>query len=82
VATQPRSPSEHYLDAERLLGAAESGVTDTTIQIAAALAAIGHAVLANVPPRRARRRPDRTPPRRPSGGSPAQRWIHGDAETT
>jgi hypothetical protein len=53
MATQPRSPSEHYQDAERLLAAAESSITDG-IQTVSALLAVGHALLAQAP-RRARR---------------------------
>jgi hypothetical protein len=43
VATQPRSPSEHYRDAERLLTAAESSLTNS-IEVNAALLAVAHAV--------------------------------------
>jgi hypothetical protein len=53
MSTQPRSPSEHYQAAERLLGAAESSVIEN-IQISAALLALTHAVL-TLSPRRARR---------------------------
>jgi hypothetical protein len=74
LATQPRSPSEHYRDAERLLTAAESSVTDS-IQVNAALLAVAHAVLATVPPRRA---PRREPAPLPRGGSPQHRWLYGD----
>jgi hypothetical protein len=74
VATQPRSPSEHYRDAERLLTAAESSVAES-IQVNAALLAVAHAVLATVPPRRAPRREPAPPPR---GGSPRHRWLYGD----
>jgi hypothetical protein len=74
VTTQPRSPSEHYRDAERLLTAAESSVTDS-IQVNAALLAVAHAVLATVPPRRAPRRETASAPR---GGSPQHRWLYDD----
>jgi hypothetical protein len=74
VTTQPRSPSEHYRDAERLLTAAESSVTDS-IQVNAALLAVAHAVLATVPPRRAPRREPAPPPR---GGNPQHRWLYDD----
>jgi hypothetical protein len=68
-------PSQHYLAAERLLGAAESSVTDQ-IQITTALLAIAHAVLATVPRRRAPR-PERVV-EPPTGGSPRQRWLRGE----
>jgi hypothetical protein len=55
MSTQPRSPAEHYADAERLLAAAESSVADG-IQTVSALIAIGHALLAAAP-RQARKRP-------------------------
>jgi hypothetical protein len=74
VATQPRSPSEHYRDAERLLTAAESSLTES-LQVNAALLAVAHAMLATVPPRRAPRREPAPPPR---GGSPRQRWLYGE----
>jgi hypothetical protein len=48
-----RGPAEHYADAERLLAAAESSVTEQ-IQTRAALIAIADAVL-TLSPRRARR---------------------------
>jgi hypothetical protein len=77
VATQSRPPTDHYGEAERLLAAAaESSVTDS-IQVVTALTAIGHALLATVPPRRAPRRQPPPPPR-PHGGSPQQRWLYGD----
>jgi hypothetical protein len=70
-------PTHHYREAERLLAIVEASVT-SEIQATAALAAIGHAVLATVPPRRAPRRPGRTPPsRRSSGGTASQRWLFG-----
>jgi hypothetical protein len=74
VATQPRSPSEHYRDAERLLTAAESSLSES-LQVNAALLAVAHAVLATVPPRRA---PRREPAPLPRGGSPQQRWLYGE----
>jgi hypothetical protein len=41
VSTEPRSPSEHYLDAARLLAVAESPGADSTVQAVAALTGIG-----------------------------------------
>jgi hypothetical protein len=73
--TVPRTPADHYREAERLLAAAESSRT-AEIQSTDALIAIGHAVLATVPPRRARRRPA-TQPTSATGGGPRQRWLNG-----
>jgi hypothetical protein len=77
----PRTPADHYREAERLLGAAESSRT-AEIQSSDALIALGHAVLATVPKRRTRSRLSRleSPPAAGglSGGSPRQRWLHGD----
>ncbi len=75
----PRTPAEHYAAAARLLAAAESSRT-AQIQTTDALIALGHAVLATVPKRRSRQR--REIPHAPaqSGGSPRQRWLHGDDE--
>jgi hypothetical protein len=70
-----QSPSDHYRDAVRLLAAAESAGTDPAVQAVAALAAIGHCLLAAAP-RRARRA-QHEPSRRREGGSPRQRWING-----
>jgi len=53
MSTQPRSPAEHYADAEPLLAAAEGSITER-IQTASALIALAHAVL-TLSPRRARR---------------------------
>ena len=53
MPTQPRSAAEHYGDAERLLAAAESGVTEH-MQAASALIALTHAIL-TLSPRKARR---------------------------
>jgi hypothetical protein len=53
MSTEPRSPSEHYQAAERLLAAAESSITEE-IQTSAALIALVHAVL-TLAPRKARR---------------------------
>jgi hypothetical protein len=79
MTSTPRTPADHYRDAERLLAAAESSRT-TEIQASDALIALGHAVLATAP-RRARRRPAIPPST--TGGSPRQRWLHGhDDETT
>jgi hypothetical protein len=79
--TSPRTPAEHYREAERLLGAAESSRT-AEIQSTDALIALGHAVLALAPKRRSRQRPESDVPRRISGGSPRQRWERGDDEGT
>ena len=53
ISTQPRSPAEHYNDAERLLAVAESSVTEQ-IQHTSALIALTHAIL-TLSPKRARR---------------------------
>jgi len=68
VPTQPRSPSEHYQVAERLLGAVEETPAN------APLLAICHALLCAAP-RRARKRPEQ-PGRH--GSSPQQRWLYGE----
>ena len=75
--TVPRTSAEHYREAERLLAAAESSRT-AEIQTSDALIAIGHAILAGTP-RRARRRPAMPPAA--IGGSPRERWLHGDDDT-
>ncbi|HEY3714372.1 MAG TPA: hypothetical protein VGL39_07595 [Jatrophihabitantaceae bacterium] len=77
MATQPRSPSEHYAEAERLLAVAESAGTDRRIQQVAALAGVGHALLAAAPrrARRGKRAPDAT---RTPTNHPRYRWIVGD----
>ena len=72
MTSTPRTPADHYREAERLLGAAESSRT-SEIQSSDALIAIGHALLAAAP-RRARRLA--TPPGT-TGGSPTERWLHG-----
>jgi len=72
-----RTPANHYQEAERLLCAAESSRTES-IQVADALIAIGHAVLATVPKRQSRRR--EVSKLDTSGGSPRHRWLHGDDE--
>jgi hypothetical protein len=69
VPTQPRSPSEHYQHAERLLGAVEETPES------APLLALVHALLCAAP-RRARKAPP--PPGRHTGGSPQSRWLFGD----
>jgi hypothetical protein len=77
MTSTPRTPADHYREAERLLAAAESSRA-SEIQSTDALIAIGHAVLATVPRRRSRQRREfgtRVPN---SGGSPRQRWLHGD----
>jgi hypothetical protein len=79
MPTQPRTPSEHYQQAERLLAAAESSRT-AEIQSVDALIALGHAVLATAPRRRSRQRPKSAALLPTSGGSPRQRWLHGHDE--
>jgi hypothetical protein len=66
-------PFEHYQQSLRLLAVAESAGTDPTIQTVAALAGIGHALLAAAP-RRARKRP--ADPGRHT--STRDRWLFGD----
>jgi hypothetical protein len=78
MTSTPRTPAEHYREAERLLGAAESSRT-SEIQSTDALIAIGHAVLATAPKRRSRQVRTMV---RTSGGSPRQRWLHGHDEDT
>lgn len=68
------SPAQHFIESERLLAVAESTGTDPTIQQTAALAGIGHALLAQSP-RRARKVPP--PPGRHTGMPTAQRWLYG-----
>jgi hypothetical protein len=76
MATQPRSPSEHYQDAERLLEVAESQAVDPGLRDLSAMLALAHATLASAP-RRARRQP--APAGRHAGGTTAQqRWLFGD----
>ncbi len=79
-----RTPADHYAEAARLLAAAESSRT-AEIQTTDALIAVGHAILATVPRRRSRQRDDRTADfvlrrNKKSGGSPRQRWLHGEDE--
>jgi hypothetical protein len=74
-----RTPREHYAEAARLLAAAESSRT-AEIQSVDALIALGHAVLATVPKRRSRQRPELRQRPAQSGGSPRQRWLLGDDE--
>jgi len=78
--TVPRTPAEHYQQAERLLAAAESSRT-AEIQSVDALIALGHALLATAPRRRSRRRPTHNPHADYVGGSPRQRWERGDDGT-
>jgi len=66
MPTQPHTPSDHYRDAERLLAAAESSVTEQ-LQNTSALLALAHAVL-TLSPRRARR--VERPGRHANGGLP------------
>ncbi len=53
MATQPRSPAEHYAAAERLVAAAESSTAEP-MQNTSALIALTHAIL-TLSPRKARR---------------------------
>jgi hypothetical protein len=73
MPTEPRTPAEHYREADRLAQVAESTGTDPGA--AAELAGIIHALLASAA-RRARRGAHAHP--RPGGGSPQQRWLYGD----
>jgi len=75
VPTQARTPAEHYREAVRLVGVAQSPGVDPGIQQTAALVAIASALLAAVP-RRARR--VERPGRHAHGGSPEQQWLYGD----
>jgi hypothetical protein len=68
MSTQPRTPAEHYADAERLLAAAESSITEQ-IQNTSALLALAHAVL-TLAPRRARK--IGRPARHAGNGLPSQ----------
>jgi hypothetical protein len=78
MSSSPRSPQEHYRDAERLLAAAESSRTEQ-IQTVDALIAIGHALLAAAP-RRARK-PEQRPARHTTSDLPRSvTW--GDDERT
>ncbi|HEY2984370.1 MAG TPA: hypothetical protein VGJ38_09475 [Jatrophihabitantaceae bacterium] len=78
--TGPRQPGRyHYEAAERLLAAAESSIS-AEMQTADALIAIGHAILADVDPRKLRRRRV-APGLPPTGGSPRQRWLSGEDYT-
>jgi len=54
VPTQPRSPSEHYTESERLLRVAEDAAIDPGIRDLAARMATAHALL-TLSPRKARR---------------------------
>ena len=76
MASSPRSSAEHYAEAERLLAVAESTGTDRRIQQVAALAGVGHALLAAAPrrARRGKRAPD-APGRPPA---PRYRWLFDD----
>jgi hypothetical protein len=76
--TSPRTPADHYREAERLLAAAESSRA-SEIQSTDALIAIGHAVLATVPRRRISRKSAMA--LRISGGSPRERWLRGEDDT-
>jgi phytoene/squalene synthetase len=79
MAIPARTPAQyHYREAERLLAAAESSPTLDGIAATMALIAIGHAVLADVGPRKLRRRETAPTPPPPSGGSPRERWLRGD----
>lgn len=77
MPTVPRSPADHYAEAERLLTVAESPTIDPGIRDLSALLVIGHALMAAAP-RRARRQ--QRPPAARRHGSPANRWLFGDHE--
>jgi len=74
VPTQPRSPSEHYIESERLLRVAEDAAIDPGIRDLAARMATAHAVL-TLSPRRARRGLDIS---RPTGGGLPPHVSWGD----
>jgi hypothetical protein len=79
--TSPQGPSAHYIDATRLLAVAESAGVDTDVARIAALAALGHAVLATVSPRTARRHRDAGQHGvHHGGGGVRERWITGTDE--
>jgi hypothetical protein len=67
MPTEPRTPADHYREAERLIAATAETPTS------APLLAVAHALLCAAP-RRARRRPQ---PAAGHGGSPQQRWLYG-----
>ena len=75
--TEPQGPSEHYAAAVRLLAAAESPGVDTDVARIAALAALGHAVLAGAPRRARRHRDAGQHGQHPGGMSPRDRWLYG-----
>jgi hypothetical protein len=77
MPTQPRTPSDHYQEASRLLAAAESPTVDPGLRDLSARLALAHAVL-TLAPRKARRVP--APPGRHTGGSPTERWLRGDEQ--
>jgi hypothetical protein len=71
-------PAEHFVEAERILAALpRHGMRTSQLTVLEPLAAIAHAILANVPPRRVR--VAGRPKQRPApGGTLAERWIRGD----
>jgi hypothetical protein len=76
--TVPRTPAEHYREAERILNALpRHGLDPAQLVVLEPLAALAHALLAAAP--RAARRRERTERhhQRPAGGSPRDRWISG-----
>jgi len=76
MPTQPRSPSEHYQEASRLLATAESPTVDPGLRDLSARLALAHAVL-TLAPRRARR--VERPARHAGNGLPPHlQW--GDSE--
>lgn len=78
MPTSPRTPAEHYAEAERILAALpRHGLDPAQLVVLEPLAAVAHAVLATAPrrARRAARHDQRT-----RGGSPAERWLHGDQD--
>jgi hypothetical protein len=71
-------PAQHYAEAQRILAALpRHGLHTSQLTVLEPLAAIAHAILATVPPRRVRvaGRNERRPA---GGGSLAERWIRGD----
>jgi hypothetical protein len=73
VPTTPRTPSDYYREATRLLAVAQSPGVDPGIQQTAALAAIASALLCTAP-RRARRAPHEPGHH---GRSVHDEWLYG-----
>ena len=78
--TQHRQPVEHYQHAERGLAALASLRADTLPNFALleAIAALTHAVLATIPPRRARYREPGRHSQPPAAATLSDRWLYGD----